>query len=411
MERNELRMALRTLSFLDDHVDDPIGLLQLRARPTRRLLVWQPEALEWVFRHDRQLRHVPSRSLEPLLGKHSLLWTDGARHAAYRRTLAPLLMGAALHRYREVVADTVHRALDASPPGSRLRVAAWTRAVALRVIGRIVLDRADDEVLRPFTDWIHRALGWRPRTVAYRYLAGGLPRSRPELDAALLRAARAAVAAPHPTLGGTLASGTSAVGERDDAELRDQVVSLLFAGHETTGSAAAWALYWVHRDERLRQRLVAELDDAGADGFDAGAVPLLQAVVRETLRLCPPAPVAGNRVLPEPAELLGNRLAAGTVLTPSIYLAQHSPHRFARPREFDPGRFPDGRGQPEGYLPFGGGTRHCLGSELAMMEIRMILAAVLRRRRLRGGNPGAAVARWRGHAMAPSAGLRMAVLG
>ena len=404
MHRNEWRMALRTVPFLDSHAADPAGLLELRSPPEQRLLIWHPEAIDWVFHQDRQVGHVPSRSLAPVLGRRSLLWIDGPRHSAYRRVIGPLLRGHHLHDYREIVSGVVRAGLAGYPPGSVLPLAEWTRSVTLRVISRILFGQSEDVPLAEFTGWIHRALGRRPRTLYYRYLAGGLPASGPALDRRFVRAAREAA---DSTLAGALLAGGEPLGSLDDGELRDQVVSLLFAGHETTASATAWALYWLDRNPDVRRDVRAELDATGTDGFEA--TPLLHAVVSETLRLSPPAPVAGNRVLRTDAELLGCPLAAGTVLTPSIYLAHHSPDRFPDPYRFDPGRFLGERVPAQRYLPFGGGTRHCLGADLAAMEIRMIVAAMLRERELRCLNPGAGRAALRGHAMAPSGRLRMAV--
>lgn len=409
MRGNELAMTLRTVPFLDSHAADPGGLVELRTKPSLRLLVWHPDALSQLFRADPHLRHAPSRSLSPLLGPASLLWTDGARHLAYRRVLAPLLRGSSLLAYRELVSGAVHGALDGWTPGTVIRLPEWTRSIALRVIGRIVLHQPGDALLTSFAGWIDRALGWRPRTLAYRYLGRGLPESGPTLDGALVRAAYEAAESGSATLAGALLAGTEPLGTLDDEELRDQIVTLLFAGHETTASATAWALYWLHRDDRLRHEVRAELADTDSDGFDAADVPLLQAVVQETLRLSPPAPVAGNRVLRTDGELLGRPTPAGTVLTPSIYLAHHNPDRFPEPFRFDPTRFVGRRLPAQHYLPFGGGSRHCLGSELATMEIRLIIAAVLRRRTLRFVNPRAVVPSLRGHAMAPSSNLRMVV--
>src|SRR5918998_4477347 len=91
MNRNELRFALQTLPFLDSHEGGPAGVLELRGRPVPRLLVWHPEWIDWIFRTDRKLHHMPSRTLSPLLGRKSLLWAEGLRHAAYRRGPCPPL--------------------------------------------------------------------------------------------------------------------------------------------------------------------------------------------------------------------------------------------------------------------------------------------------------------------------------
>jgi cytochrome P450 len=194
----------------------------------------------------------------------------------------------------------------------------------------------------------------------------------------------------------------------DDEELRDQIMSLLFAGHETTASATAWVLYWLSRDERVCRDVIDELTTAD-DGSDPTQVPLLHAVTEEALRLSPPAIIAGKRMLTADGELLGKPLPAGTIVTPCMYLAHHQPDLFPNPRRFDPSRFLGNRASRQCYFPFGGGTRRCLGSELAMLEVRMITAAVLRRCQLHCVNPEAGIPELRGPAMTLAPALRMSI--
>ncbi|TLW90658.1 cytochrome P450 [Saccharomonospora piscinae] len=414
MNRTELRLALRTLPFLDAHRAEPARHVVLAADPPK-LLVWDPETVEWLFRSDGELDHPGSRSLRPLFGPHSLLWVDGERHTAYRRTLGPPLRGRRLSAYEGLIADTVRDAVSALRPGDTVGLADWTRALALRIIARIVLgdlDTRTERVLDGFTAWIDDALGSRRRTLAHRFLRGGLPRSGAGLDAELVSWARAESRPDPPALAALLRQADGPLADLPDGELRDQLVSLLFAGHETTASAAAWTLYRLSCDEALRDEVLAELDAPGAAGRaapPASAVPLLTSVISETLRLAPPVTVAENRRLRAPARLLGRNLPEGTTLTTSIYLAQRQDDTFADPLRFDPHRFVGRRYDPARYLPFGGGSRRCLGASLAMLELRVIVAAVLRRREWRCLNPGSARLSLRGHAMAPSSRLRMRV--
>lgn len=234
----------------------------------------------------------------------------------------------------------------------------------------------------------------------------------------LLRSAKAAAATQRcfigsadgsPALAALLLAGDGPLGVLDDDELRDQIMSLLFAGHETTASTTAWTLYWLCRDERARHDVIAELAATSNDGSDPARVPLLHAVVQEALRLAPPAIIAGKRMLTADGELLGKSLPAGAVVTPCIYLAHHQADIFPNPDRFDSHRFLGSRAPRRHYFPFGGGTRRCLGSELAMLEVRMITAAVLRRCQLHCVNPEAGIPELRGPAMTLARGLRVSI--
>ena len=404
----ELRMAAHPIAFLNSAVDTPGGFLWLRGGAQPKLLVWQPAMIDWIFRNDQRLRHPGSRSLAAVLGRRSLLWAEDPRHAAYRELLDPALHGRRLDNYRGIVAEAVHTAVDALRPGTVVELPGWTRQLTLRIIARILLGQADDAVLAAFTSWIERALGARHRTLAYRWLMGGLPGSGPELDRMLVRSAKSHVDNQPRPLAALMLAGDGPLGGLDDAELRDAIVSLLFAGHETTAAATAWTLYWLDRIPSLRHDVRDEL--AGTAGSNASRTPLLHAVIQETLRLAPPVTVAEHRTLTTDAEIAGHRLPAGTTLSPSVYLAHHNPEQFPNPHRFDPNRFLGTRVPTRYYFPFGGGARHCVGSQLAHLEIRMIVAAVLGLRDWRCVNPRAGVPQPRGHAMAPASRLRMRVL-
>ncbi|MDQ3761600.1 MAG: cytochrome P450 [Actinomycetota bacterium] len=418
MNRNDFRFAFQKLPFLDSHEGDPAGVVELRVRPTPRLLVWHPEGIDWIFRADRNLHHIPSRTLRPLLGRKSLLGMEGLRHAAYRRVLGPSLRSQQLQVYHNTISDTVHAAIDMLVPGVAISLIEWTRKVTLRVASQILLGRADDLLLELFSTRVESVLGSRSRTLAHRYLYAhalsisawqSFLRGRRVLDEMLLRSAKATATSQRPALAALLLASDGPLGVVDDEELRDQVMSLLFAGHETTASATAWILYCLGRDETMRRDVIAELATTSNDGSDPAQVPLLHAVTQEALRLFPPAIIAGKRMLTTDGELLGKPLPAGTIVTPCMYLAHHQPDLFSNPRRFDPSRFLGNRVPRQYYFPFGGGTRRCLGSELAMLEGRMITAAVLRRCQLHCVNPEAGIPELRGPAMTLSSGLRMSI--
>lgn len=359
MNRTELRFTLRLIPFLDSVEGFEDGLVKLR---DRRWLVWHPDVMSALFRHDRELRHPASRTLSPLLGNRSVLWLDGAEHTAYRRTLAPALRGT---RYQALIEEMAERSIAELPSGP-VGLAAWTRELTLRIMGRIVFGGDDDELLAAFTRWLDRRLGSRVRTLAHRYLTPGTTRFDPRLDEMLLH--RAKTAEP-PALAAYL----------PPEDLRDQVVSLLFAGHETTASATAWTLYWIDRTPGLADALP---DDG----------ELLDATITESLRLSPPATLAGNRMSDD-----------GMVITPSIYLAHRRAATYENPHVFDPTRK---QPPPGAFFPFGGGVRHCPGKDLALLEIRTIVMTLLRHRHIQLTIP-TRTPQLRGAAMAPPPSLAM----
>jgi hypothetical protein len=158
-------------------------------------------------------------------------------------------------------------------------------------------------------------------------------------------------------------------GGMTDAELRDQLMTLLFAGHETTATGLAWALERLTRHPDLLRRAV-EAADSGDDDY-------LDAVVKETLRV---RPVVFDvvRTLHEPVQLAGYRLPAGVMVAPGIGLVHADPHVYPGPERFDPGRMVDANLTPTTWLPFGGGGRRCLGATFAQVEMRVVLREVLR---------------------------------
>jgi cytochrome P450 len=156
-----------------------------------------------------------------------------------------------------------------------------------------------------------------------------------------------------------------------DAELRDELVSLLLAGHETTATSVAWAVERLVRHPEKLARLQAEIDELGAMGGE-----YMAAVVSETLRVRPVVPIV-VRLLQEELEVGGYRLAAGTYVAPSIYLTNRNPRVYDDPRAFRPERFLRDAPETFSWIPFGGGIRRCIGASFAQVEMKLILGTIL----------------------------------
>jgi cytochrome P450 len=163
-----------------------------------------------------------------------------------------------------------------------------------------------------------------------------------------------------------------------DVELRDELVTALAAGHETTATALAWALERVLGHPRVHARLVDEVRALGAEPEPEklAALPYLDAAVKETLRMRPVVPVVG-RILQKPYRLGGYDLPAGTAVAPCVYLAHHDPQIYPEPFAFEPERFLDVQPDPASFLPFGGGLRRCVGATFALYETKIVLGTML----------------------------------
>jgi cytochrome P450 len=193
-----------------------------------------------------------------------------------------------------------------------------------------------------------------------------------------------------------------------DAELRDELITLLVAGHETTATSLAWAFHLILQHPAVREKLRAELRQVIGSGpvapQHAAKLEYLDATIKETQRLNPILPLVGRR-LHEPMCIGGRDLPAGVVVAPCIYLTHHRPDLWPNPDRFDPDRFLGKRPSPYEFFPFGGGIRHCLGAAFAIYEMKIVLAQVLSRVGLRPA-PGHTVrVMRRGITFAPSAGM------
>jgi cytochrome P450 len=191
-----------------------------------------------------------------------------------------------------------------------------------------------------------------------------------------------------------------------DDEIRDQLRTQLIAGHETTGIVGAWALYWIHRDPELRERLREAVDGAPDDPDELAKVPLLEAAVKETLRIRPVVNEIFRR-LARPLEIGGYELPPETGVGVLIGLVHRRPDLYPEPDRFLPDRFVDRQVSPWEFMPFGGGHRRCLGAALASYELAVVLGTLLREVELRLVDDGPVRAVRRSITTAPEGGVPM----
>jgi cytochrome P450 len=376
-----LRFRHQTVPWLHRRYGDTFTV---RILPAGRPLVLfsRPEHAKEIFAGDPAVFHAGKGNaiLGPIMGEHSLLLQDGADHQRARKLLMPAFNGHALKSYQGLVERVAAAEVAGWRTGETFRALERMNALTLEVILTVVFGVTDESrlaALRPrvkatvevgpsvLLGWgfpVLRRFGPWKRTVENAYA----------LDALIYREIRERRLAPDLAERTDVLSRLITVREGEDAlddtELRDQLVTLLLAGHETTATALAWALYELGRDrDQLRRARDAAV--AGDDGW-------LEAVLKESMRVHPVIPMV-VRTLQAPATVGGYDLPAGATVGPSIILGHRRPENHADPERFDPSRFVGRHPAPNTWIPFGGGVRRCIGAGFSLMEGVVVLRAVL----------------------------------
>jgi cytochrome P450 len=387
------------------------------------VVVTEPEAIREVFTGDREVLRAGEANavMGPIVGKHSLLTLDGERHIRHRRLVSPSFHGEAVRTYRERVAEIAAAEVDRWPVGRELPIRPRMQAITLEVILRTVVGVSDERrmerlrtLLRRITQvgvvemWIVWAY---PHLIDHAVVKRfSTLRLMPEVDGLLYEEIAAHRAEPdgrEDVLALLLAARDEDGEGLSDEELRDHLITLLVAGHETTTTALAWCFERLLRHPAAHLRLQRELDEGSDERY-------LDAVLNETLRVRPVIDAVWRK-LAAPAEVAGWLLPAGATVMPSIEIVQHS-DAFADAGAFRPERFLEGSAggrasHPYTFIPFGGGARRCVGASFAMMEMRAIVRTVLERVALRA--PSARSERVKVHhiTLVPARGGRVIVTG
>jgi Cytochrome P450 len=354
------------------------------------VVVSSPEAIKQVFTGDPRLLHAGEANivLLPVLGEHSVLLLDEPAHMKERKLMLPSFHGKRMAAYGEVMAEVAAEEIDRWPGDRPMRMRPRMQAMTLEIILRAVFGVDEGERLNHLRDQLRRMLNMfsHPRRAIFMVLLGPERLRRfPPFRRRLERVDRllyeeisarrgAADLAERDDILSLLLQARHEDGEpMSDRELRDELMTLLVAGHETTATGLSWAIELLARHPEELDRLEADLA-AGNDTY-------LDAVIKETLRLRPVIALV-LRKLVEPMEIGGRLLPAGVSVAPSIYLVHRNPAIYPEPERFRPERFID---QPAGtytWIPFGGGVRRCLGAAFAEFEMAVVLRELVSRRRI-----------------------------
>ena len=374
-----------------------------------------PAAIKQVFTGDpERLRagQAQKRIFKPLVGPNSISVLDGARHKRERKLLMPPFQGKHVQLYRDIMCEITDRSIDAWPVGTSFPIHSRLQEITLEVILRVVFGEDNTALLSRLRALLIRWLNsnWGPLTpwksvtqlrhidrLLYDEIASRKRSKRGERTdiVAMLVAAR--------DEDGKYMS---------DEEIRDELMTVLVAGHETTATSMAWVVHHLLQNPDVLATARAEVASVSGNGSPTtkltaeqiAELSYLDAVIKETARLIPVVPIV-VRLLATNMRIGYYELPAGSVATPCIYLTHQRPELWSEPELFNPDRFVGQRVDPYTFFPFGGGVRHCLGAAFATYEMKIVLARVLSRVILRSDPRHTVRVVRRGITFAPSGGV------
>jgi cytochrome P450 len=353
----------------------------------RNVFISDPATIKEVFARDRRGNGMPSSRdllLKPVMGPRSVLLLEGDEHMRVRKLMLPPFHGERMRAYTEAIEQATEREVASWPVDRRFPLHPSMQAITLEVILSAVFGvsagKRRDELRRRLVAILEAGQSGKAQVLGLSLMRLGasgpyraFERRLTQADDILLaeigdRRSDPALAEREDILSMLVAARFEDGGEMTDAEIRDQLMTLLLAGHETTATALAWTFDLLFRAPESRDRLAAELA--------AGDEEYLGAVCNEALRVRPVIPAVGRR-LAEPLPVGDHEVPAGEFVNACIYLVHTRGDVYPEPYAFRPERFAGAPPETYSWIPFGGGTRRCIGAAFAGLEMRTVLRTVL----------------------------------
>lgn len=391
-----------------------------------------PKALQDIFTAPAEsfdfgkATHV----FEPLMGKQSIILQEGKAHQRQRQLLLPPFHGDRMRAYGRTIAQITQEAIAHWQPHSTIAIHHLMPDITLQIILQVVfgitpgqryttlkrlLSRLLEDITQPaysslfFFPPLQLDLGkWSPW--------GNFKQRLAQIDRLIyaeIAERRQQQDSSKTDILSLLLSAKDATGVgMSDEELRDQLVSLLLLGYETTAASLTWAFYWIHSLPSVQSQLRAELASLGHHPTpeQITQLPYLNALTQESLRLYPIALISMPRMLKVPLSIASQEYPCGTVVIPCIYLAHQNPQTYPQPRQFQPERFLARKFTPYEFLPFGGGSRGCIGAAFSLYEMKLILATILSHWQLQPLSNQPVKPVRRGITMVPAGGVSLQVV-
>ena len=396
------------------------------------VVIGNPQAIQQIFSQDSKFDVGRGNVLaEPLIGKQSVMLMDGDRHRRERKLLMPPFHGERLHIYAKQISLITEQIASQWQVGQPFVTRTTMQKISLEVILQVVFGLAEGERYQQLkhllTNWLNMTDSpLRSSMLFLKFLQkdwgtwtpwGRMQQRQRQvhdlLQAEINERRTEEKEGDTDVLSLMMAARDENGQPMSDEELRDELLTILFAGHETTATTLAWAFYQIHQRLDVREKLLEEIESLGTNSplMQIAQLPYLTAVCQETLRMYPVLPVLFPRITKSPMKIAGYLLDAETTLMPSIYLVHYREDLYPNAQQFKPERFLERQYSPSEYFPFGGGSRRCLGYALAMLEMKLVLAIILSKYQLALAEDKPVKLERRGFTLAPTGGVRMVMTG
>lgn len=392
-----------------------------------------PKAIQQVLTGtDKQFAAPGSINgiLKPFLGSRGVILLDGGEHRQRRQLLMPQFHGDKIRVYTELICKLTRDLVAGWQIDETINLREQMQSISLSVILQTVFGIYEGERYEQIQEKLLQVISLIESPVKSSFLFipalqqdlgawspwGRFLRDREVLDRLLyaeIADRRRNYQPDRSDILNLLIGSKDADGNgMSDVELHDELMTLLFAGHETTATALAWAIYWINYLPEVKAKLMAEIATLGTerDPVTISRLPYLNAVCSETLRIYPVGMLTFPRITREPVSVQGYEIPAETVVVGCIYLTHHREDLYPEPDLFKPERFLERQFSPYEYLPFGGGSRRCIGMALAQLEMKLVIIEILSHCQLQLTSKSPAVPARRGVTLGPKGGIEAQVV-
>ncbi|BAY13636.1 cytochrome P450 [Calothrix sp. NIES-2098] len=397
------------------------------------VFVHHPQGIQEILSNDKNKLAAlsePNRILQPLVGEDSFFLLDQTHHKQRRQILMPPFHGERMRGYGQLICNLTENVLKNLPKNEPFSAHTVMQEISLQVILEAIFGLYEGECCQKlkhlfplllsifhspltssffFFPFLQKDFSWSPW--------GKFLQQKQKIDEILyaeIAERRENISLDRIDILSLLMSAQDDQGKQmSDKELRDDLITLIFAGHETTATSIAWGIYWIHKTPKVLEKLLDEIDGLGdhPDPMSIARLPYLTAVCNEILRITPVAIFTLPRIVQETIQVLEHQLEPGTVVVGCIYLTHKRQDLYPEPMEFKPERFLENQFSPYEFIPFGGGSRGCIGQAFALFEMKLVLATALSNYKLALADQPLERPQRRGVTLAPANGVKVVITG